>query len=471
MKAAVYLRVSKDSTGEGLAVDRQRFDALETAKRYGWEVTRVEIDNDTSAAGKRQRPGFETLLTAIETGEVQAVISWDMTRLTRNRRDTVRVIETGQRHKTVLAFCRGSDLDLSTPSGRVMADILAAIARQEIEQKADRQRRANLQAAEQGRRVGGRRPFGYEPDGITIRQDEAEAVRRAFNDVLAGVPLARIAADWNERGLRTPQKKRNGQDSTWTAQTVRPVLMNPRYAGFRGYGPQPEHGRRKIEAVAPAQWPGIVSEERWRAVVGALSDPARYTSLGRGGRALLTGLARCGICGATVNVGGSRSGKARLYRCSASWGHISRMAAPVDGWISEVAIARLSRPDAVELLRDDHRPDIEELRTEATALRARLDQLATSFADGDLTVSQLRTATGRLRSKIAAVEAKMADAGRADVLGPLVSAPDIRATWELLGTDRQRAVIDTLMTVRLMSPGRGARTFNPETVTIDWRQA
>jgi hypothetical protein len=39
-----------------------------------------------------------------------------MTRPTRNRRDTVRVIEIGQRHNTVLGFCRGSDLDLSTPS-------------------------------------------------------------------------------------------------------------------------------------------------------------------------------------------------------------------------------------------------------------------------------------------------------------------------------------------------------------------
>jgi site-specific DNA recombinase len=53
------------------------------------------------------------VLTAIENGDVGAVISWDMTRLTRNRRDTVRVIETGKRHETVLAFVKGSDLDLS----------------------------------------------------------------------------------------------------------------------------------------------------------------------------------------------------------------------------------------------------------------------------------------------------------------------------------------------------------------------
>src|SRR4249919_754625 len=122
MRTAIYLRQSLDKSGEGAAVDRQREDAETLARLRGWEVVRVEIDNDVSAAGKRRRPGFEAVLTAIESGQVGAVIAWDMTRLTRNRRDTLRVIETAEQHKTVLAFCRGSDLDLSTPSVRVMAD-------------------------------------------------------------------------------------------------------------------------------------------------------------------------------------------------------------------------------------------------------------------------------------------------------------------------------------------------------------
>jgi DNA invertase Pin-like site-specific DNA recombinase len=43
------------------------------------------------------------------------------------------------------------------------ADILAAVARGEIETKSDRQKAAHLQAAQQGRRVTGARPFGYQP--------------------------------------------------------------------------------------------------------------------------------------------------------------------------------------------------------------------------------------------------------------------------------------------------------------------
>src|SRR4051812_28743765 len=65
----------------------------------------------------------------------------------------------------------------------------------------------------------------------------------------------------------------------------------------------------------------------------------------------------------------------------------------------------------------------------------------------------------------------MIDAGRVPVLGELVTAADVLATWDALDLDRRRAAVDTLMTLTLLPPGRGARTFNPETVRIDWRAA
>ena len=51
--AAIYLRQSLDKTGEGDAVDRQREDAIKLAKLRGWDVARIEMDNDTRG---RQTP-------------------------------------------------------------------------------------------------------------------------------------------------------------------------------------------------------------------------------------------------------------------------------------------------------------------------------------------------------------------------------------------------------------------------------
>src|SRR5690606_26221103 len=130
------------------------------------------------------------------------------------------------------------------------------------------------------------------------------------------VPLRQIARDWNAAGLRSGQSRRDGSPSSWTGQTVRLVLRNPRNAGLRAH---------KKEVVGPAQWPALVPEETWRAAVEMMTN-RRYTGGGREARALLTGIALCGVCGATVHGGGSFRPGLRNYRCSGAMGHVARRA-------------------------------------------------------------------------------------------------------------------------------------------------
>lgn len=474
MDAILYLRQSIDRTGDELGVTRQREDARKLAEARGLTIVAEHSDNDVSAAGKRTRPGFNAVLADLDTGKAKCVIAWDWTRLARNGRDTLRLIELGQKQGISVMLCRGTgDMDLSTPNGRMIASILASVAQQEIEQKSDRQRRATLQAAEQGRRVGGRRPFGYESDGVTIRETEARAIRAAYDDLLAGVPVSRIAADWNAQGLTSPQARRDGQPSTWLAQTVRPLLLNPRYAGLRSHMTEAlleAHGRDPRKArvagiVGPAVWPGLVTEETWRAAVALLSDPSRSTNPQRAGRGLLTGVARC-QCGAHVHRGTAAAGRA-TYRCKGPCGW-SRAVGPVNDYVSAVVIERLERPDAARLLLADHRPDAAKLRTQALAISARIDELAGLYAEGILDAAGVRRESAKLRAQRAEIERQQADAGRVNVLGALVGAQHVRAAWKALDTDRQRAVIDVLMIVTVLPPGRGSHTFRPETVVIDW---
>src|SRR5699024_4261183 len=94
---------------------------------------------------------FERLLTDIERGLIDVVVAQEWPRLERNRSDGVRVIEAAQRHEILLTFAKGSDIDCTTAAGRLSADLFSAIARNEIEVKAERQSRAQRQRAEQGR--------------------------------------------------------------------------------------------------------------------------------------------------------------------------------------------------------------------------------------------------------------------------------------------------------------------------------
>ncbi|MET0494992.1 MAG: hypothetical protein ABW000_17860 [Actinoplanes sp.] len=83
------------------------------------------------------------------------------------------------------------DVDLSTPTGRLVARRLGAAARHEAEHKALRQRRQRRQSAEAGKVAGGgHRPFGYEADSVTIREEGAEIIRECVRRVLAMESLA-----------------------------------------------------------------------------------------------------------------------------------------------------------------------------------------------------------------------------------------------------------------------------------------
>lgn len=488
--ALIYARQSKVIGDDELAVLRQQEDGAKLAALRGWRIARTFVDNDISAAGKAVRPGFEAALKMIESGTVKAIIAWDLTRLTRNARDRLRLIDTCSRHQVTIALVRGADIDPATPGGRLVAGVLGEVAEHEIAQKADRQRRAAQQAAEAGRPyVKGRRAFGYEPDGVTLRPVEADALRQAYDDVLHGVPLARIARDFNAKGLYTPQltRARRGpggevvrapEPSQWTAQTLGLTLLNPRYAGLRARTVRHDGRRQGWEIVCRAVWEPVVPEQVWQAVRDVLTNAERRNTP-RSEQALLTGVALCGVCcppGDTppaaghesfVHGGRTRRGE-RTYRCRAALGHVVRAAEPVERYVGTVIVERLSRQDAADLLVDHSRPDVAALRTEAAALRKRRDAQVRMHADGDITDAELAAGSRRIRARLAEIADTLAVSGRADLLGPLVHADDVAAAWEAMDTDRQRAVVDELVTVRILPPGRGVRRFRPETVDVQW---
>src|SRR6185369_7449862 len=106
--------------------------------------------------------------------------------------------------------------------------------------------------------------------------------------------------------------------------------------------------------------------------------------------------------------------------------HVSRLAEPVDQYVTEVAIARLTAPDAAELWTADL-PDATDLRAEADTLRRRRDDIALDYADGAMDRAQFRAANQRVLERLAEVEAQIAAAGSTSPLA-IVAAEDVRTT-------------------------------------------
>jgi site-specific DNA recombinase len=466
--AVLYLRQSV-TADEGIIRQRSRTRAL--AKARGWRVIAEYTDNDVSASKVRGHgTDWANMLDALDRKEFEVVIAVDLDRLLRTTRDLNTLIDKGAKVVTV-----DGEIDLSTADGEFRATMLAGIARFEGRRKSERQRRANLQRVENGKRTGNsRRQFGYEKDGVTVIEREVAAIQDGYASLLAGVPLAAIAREWNGRGLFTTQARQArsghaGEPSPWAAYSVRMVFMNPRNVGIVTYQGTEVTVDSAGEPVI-AEWEPVIDEDTFRAAVHMLKDPARRTT-GTSGKYLLTGLAKCGVegCGAGAHAGGAARPGVRAYRCGGSTGHFARKADPVDEWVSEVVVKRLSRPGARSLL---VKPgvDTRALRREALAIDQRIGSILRLVGDGTFTEAEARAEKGLLRAQRDELQVRIGDAGRVNVLGPLIEASDVRAAWAGYDVDRQRAVIDLLMTVTLYPVGRGTRTFRRNTVGIEWKQ-
>jgi site-specific DNA recombinase len=473
VRCLIYTRISKDQLRDAHGVANQLADLEKRATARGWIVTHRLSDNDIGVTRKdptkagKYRPGYEEALRLVDARAVDVVYCWRWDRFIREPLDLEYLIPRFDRAQVRFAEAEGS-LDLGTDSGRLAARILIAVAKAEQERKAERQKLANEAAAVKGQpRLGTPRPFGYRDDHMTAHSAEGPAVADACAGLLGGGSISGVLRDWTKAGLRPPQAPFGPLPrQAWTRSSIRSILLNPRIAGLSAY-----HG----DIVATGTWEPLVDEQTWRAVRAVLEDPGRKPP--RGVRTLLGGLALC-PCGNTVTGMPSHTGHP-IYRCAPpgrnrAWagGHVARQAAPVEEFIEKLVIARLSRPDAAELIAvPDGGPDVGALREQAAAIRRNLDELAADRALGLIDRAQMLAATERGNLRLAEIGTELDNAGRENVLTPLVAAGNAASAWTGLDLSRKRAVIKTLMTITLHSPGKGARrAFDPATVRVSWRR-
>ncbi|GHG04581.1 recombinase family protein [Streptomyces hydrogenans] len=478
-RGAIYTRISRDDELTGDGVTRQDEDAGALALARSIPVQGRYTDNDISATtGKRLRPDYERLLTAVRADQVDVVIVAALSRLWRNRRERAEGMELFRKHGVSILAVKGPELDLTTASGRLLAGLLGEVDSFEVEQMSEREKREMRQRVERGLPATGPRAFGYSADGWTTIPEEMSEIVKAYETFVVTRSVSGITRDLRERGIL------NKDGEPWTNNGVRHVLKNPRYAALREYEGKLYEGK----------WPAGIPEDLWRAAQHIFETEDRATSPGPARRHLLSGIALCGICadGTTVTSGSRGVKKNRTegdeerpedetellveddeatsqptYRCRVSK-HLTRNMEPVNDCVEEYVIARLSRPDAADLFHDEAAPGAEDLRAQAVALRARLKALAAAFADDDeADVMEFRDATRRLRERLADVESRMAHPQRARILSGLVDADDVRTAWKGLSLDRRRAVVNLLAEVTVdRAGGGGRRPFNPGTVRI-----
>ena len=448
-KAAIYLRQSLDAAGDQLAVQRQREDCLALAAARGWDVVDVYVDNSISASDARKaRPDYDRLVRDYEAGLFDALICWDLDRLTRQPRQLEDWIDAATDRGLLLVTANG-EADLSTDAGRLFARIKSSVARAEIERKGARQRRAAQQRAEAGRPPKGARLTGYTVDGDII-EAEAGHIRRLFTLFAAGDSLKALAVMMQDSGVPTRFGGR------WNPSTVRTILTNPRYAGRVIYNGQ------TIDAAAT--WLPIVDADVFDVVQARLADPRRKMNrVGTDRKYLGAGIYRC-QCGLPV-----RSFSGYRYRCKD--GCCARSGKVIDDFVTGVIEARLSQPDVRDLLATQHDGPSPALLADAQRLRSRLDVIGADYDAGLIDGQRYRIATEKVQVELAEVERRIAEASGTSAAAGVLTADDPAQAFREASLMRRRAVVDALVEVTLTEAPRGSRTFDPSTVRIRWKSS
>lgn len=214
-------------------------------------------------------------------------------------------------------------------------------------------------AADEGRYLGGRPPFGYRlvdagphPNPskaahgkrlhrLDIDPVTAPVVERVYREYAAGLGLRSIATQLTADGILSPaayDRARNAhRDPTgWAFTAVRAILANPVYRGYATWGKQQKfeelvdpddvaagnvtrmRWRPRTEWIEARQQthPALVSQELAEAVAERLAarNHGRSHSRNSPHPYLLRGVLQCGLCDRRMQ-GSARSGGRILYRC------------------------------------------------------------------------------------------------------------------------------------------------------------
>ena len=331
-RVALYLRVSSEEQRDRETIEIQREFLKEYCRLYGLEVMQTYADDGVSGTiPLHERPEGRRLLADTEPGKFETLLVYRLDRLARSLLVTVDAHDRLQEAGVALRSATES-IDTSTPSGRLIFQMLASFA--EYEREAIRERtRAGVRRAFRDGKPMGVLPYAYRAsdDGrLKVSEEEAEIVREIFANIADGSTPYREAKRLNALGVEPPgwryrngkwRRKDNEKDGNhgsgrrkrrpalaWSPEAVSNIVRQGAYSGihevrFRG---EEEPIRREV--------PAVVSRGLQEQAKAALGENARRREREGDRRYLLAGLVRCAVCGYSCSGHATwTKGKRRSY--------------------------------------------------------------------------------------------------------------------------------------------------------------
>lgn len=327
----IYCRLSREDLKNGkrdtsLSIENQQAMLENYVNDKGWNIFKVYVDDDVTGT-TFNRPSFKEMMSDIDSGKIDCVITKDLSRLGRNYIEAgrqrelfsemgVRYIAINDNHDSINNDC----YDVSTPIKEIMNELYAA----DISRKV---RSTKKLMANQGKFSNSRAPYGYikspeDKHKLVIDENVSHNVVRIYELYLGGKTGRAIADIFNKEGITPPNEYfynsvgkpnpyRNNKNK-WGSASIMNIISNPAYKGAIANCKREVKSfkNKRVERKSFDEWiivedthEPIINTEMWLEVqqvhFGNKKDTVRRRRT-NGEVSVFAGILKCADCGGNM---------------------------------------------------------------------------------------------------------------------------------------------------------------------------
>ena len=472
--AYAYYRLSQEEANEGQSssILNQEKIVRDYCARNGIALLDSFVDDGWSG-GNFERPGFQAMMRALESGKANMVITKDLSRLGRDMRESSYYAEQffpeHQIHYIAIADNFDSELE------NVMAPFQFAMNEVYLRDSSRKVRDVFKMKRSKGEYCACA-PFGYKKDPkdknhLIPDEETAPIVTSIFQRSAAGKSCITIAQELSNEGAVTPLKYRalyrdNFTDAGaaratdyWNYTTVKRIIKNEVYLGKTILGKTRKVSLKSKKKISVPKEDWVVTEDTHIPLVDQMTFDKAQFNLGRGSRdyrqydhvrkSIFGGIAICSLCGYSLCSSGTVYKGEREKYWFLSCNHKSkRFENPCQG-------VNIKYSDLLELVRQDlnslinltdaeidalvngvleemndvsaekeRESKIEKSQARLKVISRTIEKLYFDNAEGKLSDSRLETMVAKLEKEATTLEASLED------LTAPSPAAEIRSNYE-----------------------------------------
>ncbi|MBQ8237458.1 MAG: recombinase family protein [Oscillospiraceae bacterium] len=487
--AYAYYRLSREEAqkSESTSISNQKKIVEAYCHQYGITILKSFVDDGWSG-GNFERPGFQEMMRALESGKANVVITKDLSRLGRDMRESSYYAEQFFPENQIRYIAIADNFDSETEN--VMAPFQFAMNEVYL-RDGSRKIKDVLKMKRQRGEYCACAPYGYmkhpqTKDVLVPNEDTAPVVQRIFERAAAGDSCIKIATDLSAEGIMPPLKYRAlcrdnftpegaaRASDIWNHTTVKRILKNRVYLGDTILGKSKKVSVKSKKKVPVPKQDWTITEGTHEPLVDVDTFEKAQTNIGKASRdyrqydhvrkSIFGGIAVCSKCGYSLCSSGTvHKGEREKYwflSCNHTKKHLANPCTGVN--IRYADICEIVRNDLNSLIgltdeeidvlvqsviaNENSRMNLADKKAQIEQAKARLktiDRMITKMymdnAEGKISDDRLARVLPDLEKEASALEAKIAEL---DVDDP---ADEIQENYErFFALAKQYTYIETL---------------------------